>query len=84
MRPGIARPGNLAGARPRREAARTKARVAWLGNDFQPGSGERNDPYLRLIHDGDPPLTADFENLAVELLVPLMGGPTGTVTTHAG
>ena len=79
---GIARPGSLAGAAAQ-EAARIKARVAWLGNDFQPGSGERNDPYLRLIHDGDPPLTAEFENLAVELLVPLMGGPTGT-TTHAG
>ena len=54
-----------------RAAAREKARDAWFGGPYR--RGERLDPYLSLIHEGDDPLADDFENLAAELLVPLAG-----------
>ena len=78
---GIARPGRHAGAAVQ-EAAWDKARDKWFGNDRQPG--ERDDPYLRLVHDGDPPLTLEFEDLAVELLVPLIAPPAGGPAPAAG
>ena len=52
------------------EAAREKARDAWLGGPYQ--RGERLDPWLSLVHDEDDPVTGDFELLATELLVPLV------------
>ena len=54
-----------------RETAAAKARDTWLGGAYR--RGERLDPYWSLLHDGADPLTADFEDLAVELLVPLAG-----------
>ena len=78
---GIARPGRHAGAAVQ-EAAWDKARDKWFGNDHQPG--ERDDPYLRLVHDGDPPLTPEFEDLAVELLVPLIAPPADGPAPAAG
>ena len=71
---GIARPGKHAGAAVQ-EAAWDKAQATWLGDDHR--SGEREDPCLRLVHDGEPPLTPEFEDLAVELLVPLIDPPEG-------
>ena len=80
---GIARPGRHAGAGAAvQEAAWDKARDKWFGNDRQPG--ERDDPYLRLVHDGDPPLTPEFEDLAVELLVPLIAPPADGPAPAAG
>ena len=78
---GIARPGRHVGEAVE-EAARDKAQAAWFGNDHQ--SGERDDPYLRLVHDGDPPLTREFEDLAVELLVPLIAPSEGGPAPAAG
>ena len=78
---GIARPGRHAGAAVQ-EAAWDKARDKWFGNDRQPG--ERDDPYLRLVHDGDPPLIPEFEDLAVELLVPLIAPPADGPAPAAG
>ena len=54
-----------------RVAARAKAHDAWFGGAYR--RGERLDPYFSLLHDGADPLTADFEDLAIELLVPLAG-----------
>ena len=54
-----------------RAAAAVKAHEAWFGGAYR--RGERLDPYFSLLHDGDDPLTADFEGLAMELLVPLAG-----------
>ena len=71
---GIARPGKHAGAAVQ-EAAWDKAQATWLGDDHR--SGEGDDPCLRLVHDGEPPLTSEFEDLAVELLVPLIDPPEG-------
>ena len=71
---GIARPGKHAGAAVQ-EAAWDKAQATWLGDDHRLGEGE--DPCLRLVHDGEPPLTSEFEDLAVELLVPLIDPPEG-------
>ena len=71
---GIARPGKHAGAAVQ-EAAWDKAQTTWLGDDHR--SGEREDPCLRLVYDGEPPLTPEFEDLAVELLVPLIDPPGG-------
>ena len=71
---GIARPGKVAGAAVQ-EAALAKAMDKWIGNGHQWGEGE--DPCLRLVHDGEPPLTPEFEDLAVELLVPLIDPPEG-------
>ena len=71
---GIARPGKHVGAAVQ-EAAWDKAQATWLGDDHR--SGEREDPCLRLVYDGEPPLTSEFEDLAVELLVPLIDPPEG-------
>ena len=54
-----------------RAAAGVKAHEAWFGGAYR--RGERLDPYFSLLHDGADPLTADFEGLAMELLVPLAG-----------
>ena len=54
-----------------REAAAAKAHDAWFGGAYR--RGERLDAYFSLLHDGADPLTAEFENLAIELLVPLAG-----------
>ena len=54
-----------------RETAAAKARDTWFGGAYR--RGERLDPYFSLLHDGADPLTADFEDLAIELLVPLAG-----------
>ena len=54
-----------------RAAAREKTHDTWFGGPYR--RGERLDPYLSLLHEGDDPLTDDFEDLAVELLVPLAG-----------
>ena len=78
---GIARPGRHAGAAVQ-EDARDKARAAWLGNDHQPGEGD--DPCFRLVHDGALPLTPEFEDLAVELLAPLIDPPEGGPAPVAG
>ena len=51
------------------EAAREKARDAWLGDSYR--RGERLDSWFSLVHDEDDPVTGDFELLATELLVPL-------------
>ena len=77
---GIARPGRHAGEA-LREDARDKARAAWLGNDHQPGEGD--DPYFRLVHDGALPLTPEFEDLAVELLAPLIAPAQRDSVCHA-
>ena len=53
------------------EASREKSRNVWFGDQYR--RGERLDPYLALVHDRDDPLTGGFEDLAVELLVPLAG-----------
>ena len=71
---GIARPGKVAGEAVQ-EAAWDKAQATWLGDDHRLGEGE--DPCLRLVYDGEPPLTSEFEDLAVELLVPLIDPPEG-------
>ena len=71
---GIALPGKVAGEAVQ-EAAWDKAQATWLGDDHRLGEGE--DPCLRLVHDGEPPLTSEFEDLAVELLVPLIDPPEG-------
>ena len=54
-----------------RETAAAKAHDTWFGGAYR--RGERLDPYFSLLHDGADPLTADFEDLAIELLVPLAG-----------
>ena len=54
-----------------REAAAAKAHDVWFGGAYR--RGERLDPYFSLLHDGANPLTVDFEDLAIELLVPLAG-----------
>ena len=54
-----------------REAAGAKAHEVWFGGAYR--RGERLDPCFSLLHDGADPLTADFEDLAMELLVPLAG-----------
>ena len=54
-----------------RETAAAKARDTWFGGAYR--RGERLDPYFSLLHDGADPLTADFEDLAIDLLVPLAG-----------
>ena len=77
---GIARPGRHAGAAVQ-EDARDKARAAWLGNDHQPGEGD--DPCFRLVHDGALPLTPEFEDLAVELLAPLIAPAQRDSVCHA-
>ena len=79
----LARPGARTGAAAR-SAARARAQAVWSGSGFQPGSGEGNDPYLRLVHDGDAPLTGEFEDLAVELLAPLIDSPPGAPAAAAG
>ena len=71
---GIALPGKVAGEAVQ-EAALAKAMDKWIGNGHQWGEGD--DPCLRLVHDGEPPLTSEFEDLAVELLVPLIDPPEG-------
>ena len=54
-----------------RVAAAAKAHDAWFGGAYR--RGERLDPCFSLLHDGVDPLRADFEDLAIELLVPLAG-----------
>ncbi len=71
---GIALPGKVAGEAVQ-EAALAKAMDKWIGNGHQWGEGD--DPCLRLVHDGESPLTSEFEDLAVELLVPLIDPPEG-------
>ena len=71
---GIALPGKVAGEAVQ-ETALAKAMDKWIGNGHQWGEGD--DPCLRLVHDGEPPLTSEFEDLAVELLVPLIDPPEG-------
>ena len=53
------------------EAAREKARTAWLGDGWF-GRGEVLDPYRALVYDERDPLTDAFEELAATLLVPLV------------
>ena len=53
------------------EAALAKARGVWCGDRYR--RGERSDAYLDLVHGDHDPLGADFEDLARELLVPLLG-----------
>ena len=53
------------------EAARAKARDAWFGSRYR--RGERLDPCFGLVHDAGDPLDGGFEELATELLVPLIG-----------
>ena len=71
---GIALPGKVAGEAVQ-EAALAKAMDKWIGNGHQWGEGD--DPCLRLVYDGESPLTSEFEDLAVELLVPLIDPPEG-------
>ena len=78
---GIARPGRHAGGNVQ-EAARARAQAAWLGDDHRPGEGD--DPCLRLVHDGDPVLTPEFEDLAVGLLLPLFAPPVNVPAPAAG
>ena len=78
---GVARPGRHAGEAVQ-EDARDKARAVWLGNDHQPGEGD--DPCFRLVHDGALPLTPEFEDLAVELLAPLIDPPEDGSAPVAG
>ena len=52
------------------EAARAKARRVWYGGRY--GRGECLDPYFGLVYEESDPLTPVFEELAVELLAPLV------------
>ena len=53
-------------------AAREKAASVWYGDRFARGEGL--DPYLALVWESGDPLTGDdFEDLAEQLLVPLVG-----------
>ena len=56
-----------------RAGALARARTAWFGSPGPWGrGGEVNeDAYLQLVHDDRDPLTDDFEEFAVSLLVPL-------------
>ena len=52
------------------EKSRERARIAWLGG--WSGQAEGHDPYHGLACGGDDSLTRAFEELAVELVVPLV------------
>lgn len=52
-------------------AAMQAARNTWHGRRQTPD--EHLDPYIALVHDGDDPLGDVFEDIAIELLVPLVG-----------
>ena len=57
------------------EAARTKAREAWYGGRY--GRGECLDPYFALVYEESDPVTPGFEELAIELLTPLVEAAGG-------
>ena len=52
------------------EAARAKAQGVWYGGRYR--RGECLDPYCGLVYEESDPLTPEFEELAVELLAPLV------------
>ena len=52
--------------------AREKAREKWQGNEFLPGTGEREDDYYHLCFGSTDPLDEAFRNLAVEIYAPLL------------
>jgi exodeoxyribonuclease V gamma subunit len=57
----------------KREAyALEKARERWLGNEFLPGTGEREDDYYHLCFGNTDPLDEAFRNLAVEIYASLL------------
>ena len=54
------------------EEALLKAVEKWVGNDFQPGSGEGQDPYYERCFGETDPLDQEFQDLAVEIFGPLL------------
>ncbi|MEJ2023714.1 MAG: hypothetical protein P8Y00_01600 [Deltaproteobacteria bacterium] len=48
-----------------------KAREKWLGNEFLPGSGEREDEYYQLAFRNTNPLDTAFQDLAIQFYDPL-------------
>jgi exodeoxyribonuclease V gamma subunit len=54
------------------EEALLKAGEKWVGNDFQPGSGEGQDPYYERCFGETDPLDQEFQDLAVEIFGPLL------------
>lgn len=48
-----------------------KARAKWLGNEFFPGSGEREDEYYQLAFRNTIPLDTAFQDLAIQFYDPL-------------
>ena len=52
------------------EAAREKARGVWYGGGYR--RGEHLDPYFGLVYEERDPVTPGFEELAMELLAPLV------------
>jgi len=68
------------GARSRKEpidAARDKARAAWLGAEFSPLAGECEDPWYALAFREREPLGERFEQLAEQLLGPALQALAG-------
>jgi exodeoxyribonuclease V gamma subunit len=49
-----------------------KAREKWVGNEFVPGTGEREDDYYHLCFGNTDPLDEAFRNLAVEIYAPIL------------
>ncbi len=53
------------------DKALAAARKVWARDEFNPASGEENDPYYRLAFPDDP-LNAAFTTLALAIFVPLL------------
>lgn len=52
--------------------AKEKARERWVGNEFNPGSGEGEDDYYQLAFGNTDALDEAFRNLAIAFYAPLL------------